>query len=122
MLIVNLQNVEDLIFRDAKVRSLLPDLRHIFDQWLLAQRIPYLRSIRSRSLMDFLNNLGDEHVAILEEHFQDSVVLAKIDYHIVRNLTAPILEFEKELNRLDSNFQNLAISRDKEFIYLSMWR
>lgn len=122
MLVINLSNVEDLIFRDVKVRSLLPDLRHIFDQWLMAQRIPYLRSIRRRSLMDFLNSLNNEHIIILEHHFQDSVVLAKIDYHIVRNLTAPVLEFEKELNRLDSNFQNVAISRDGSSIYLSMWR
>lgn len=122
MLVINLSNVENLIFMDAKVRSLLPDLRHVFDQWLMAQRIPYLRSIRRRSLMDFLNSISDEHVAILEEHFQDSVVLAKIDYHIVRNLTAPIMEFEKELNRLDSYFQNIAISRDESSTYLSMWR
>jgi len=122
MLVINLSNVESLIFRDAKVRALLPELRPAFDQWLMAQRIPYLRSIRRRSLMDVINSLSHEHVAILEEHFQDSVVLDKIDYHIVRNLTAPVMEFEKELNQLDSIFQNVAISRDEGSVYLSSWR
>ena len=122
MIVINLLNVENLIFMDTKLRALLPDLCHIFDQWLIAQRIPYLRSIRRRSLIDLLNNLSDEHVAILEEYFQDSLILAKIDYHIVRNLTVPITEIERELNRLDSMFQNLSISRDEGSLYISMWK
>jgi hypothetical protein len=122
MLILNLENIENLIFHDSKLRSLMPDLHHIFDQWLMAQRIPYLRSLRLRSLMDLLNNLNDEHIALLSSYFQDSVVLTKLDYHIVRNFTVPINEFERELNQLDSSFQNMTISRDEGSLYISFWR
>ena len=89
---------------------------------MIAQRIPYLRSIRRRSLMDFFNNLNSEHIALLEEFFHDTIVIAKIDYHIVSNYTLSITEAERELNQFDSDFQNLAISRDESSVYISMWR
>ena len=122
MVLLNLQNIEELIFLDNMVRTLLPDLRHIFDQWLLSKRVPTLRSLRLRSLMDMLNSLSNEHIRKLEEYFQDSLALDKIDYHIVRNVTLP-LSFNADKELSDSvGYSNFAISRNGDQVYICFWR
>ena len=42
MIVINLQNVEELIFFDKETYELFPDSKVYFDQWMLAQRIPSL--------------------------------------------------------------------------------
>lgn len=122
MVLLNLENVEELIFLDSTVRTLLPDLRHIFDQWLLSKRVPTLRSLRLRSLMDFLNSLTPTHVRKLEEYFHDSLALDKLDYRIVRNTTLPLgFNADKELSDF-VGFGNFTMSRDAERVYISFWR
>lgn len=122
MVLINLQNIEELIFLDNMVRTLLPDLRHIFDQWLLSKRVPTLRSLRLRSLMDMLNSLTNEHIRKLEEYYQDSLALDKIDYHIVRNVTLPLsFNADKELSDF-VGYSNFIIGRDEEQVYISFWR
>lgn len=122
MVFLNLQNIEELIFFDNTLRTLLSDFRHIFDQWLLSKRVPTLRSLRLRSLMDLMNGLKPEHVRKLEEYFQDSIALDKLDYHIVRNVTLPLnFNANKELSDV-TGFSNLVVSRDEEQVYLSFWR
>lgn len=122
MVLLNLQNIEELIFFDNTVHTLLSDLRHIFDQWLLSKRVPTLRSLRLRSLMDMLNSLNNEHIRKLEEYFQDSIALDKIDYHIVRNVTLPLnFNTDKELSDFVS-YGNFSISRSAEQIYISFWK
>ncbi len=122
MLSINLQNIEELLLSDKHVKNMLPDLRHVFDQWLFSQKLPYLRSLRVRSQMDLLNGLTTEHLDKLEAYFQDTILLGKIDYHIVKNKTLP-LDFiaDRELSEFDG-FGNLAISRDERQVYVSCWR
>ena len=122
MLVVNLQNVEELIFQDNNVRQLLPELRHLFDQWMLSKRIPSLRSLRLQSFMDLLNGLSADHIAKLEEYFEDGLVIDKLDYHIVKNLTLP-LEFDPDKELVDcKGYNSFAVTRDAEQVYISFWR
>ena len=122
MVLINLANIEELIFSDNNVRVLLSDLRHIFDQWLLSQRVPTLRSLRLRSFMDLINSLTKDHVRKLEEYFQDSIALDKLDYHIVKNVTLPLnFDANKELSDF-VGFGSFSVSRDAEQIYISFWR
>ncbi len=122
MLIINLQNIEDLIFRNTEVINLLVDLRHIFDAWLLANRIPFLRSQRTKALVDLLNALRNNHISLLEEYFKDVIVLDKIDYCVIKNISLP-LEFnpDQELSSFE-NFGNFTLFREEDKIYISFWR
>ena len=65
MIVINLQNVEQLIFFNKETYKLFPDSKVYFDQWMLAQRIPSLRSLVKRSVIDFLNSVTDEVIEIL---------------------------------------------------------
>jgi hypothetical protein len=122
MLLINLHNVEQMIFSDAECRALLPDLRHLFDQWMLSKRVPTLRSLRMRSLMDLINGLTSDHVRTLEEYFHDKIALDKLDYHIVRSLKLP-LEFDPDREFADfSDYSEFVISRSADQLYVSFWR
>lgn len=118
MLVINLQNIEDLILRNNELRLQFPDLRHVIDQWMLSQRLPALRSLRLRSLMDLMNLFREEHIIKLEKFFKDTVALDKIDYHIIKNETMSVDSVELE----DNGFANFAISRNKDSLKITFWK
>lgn len=123
MIVINLKNVEDLILKKAELRKLMPDLSHLFDQWHLSCRHPALRSMGTKAKLDLINMIGADHISVLNEHFQDSVILDKLNYDIVKNVSFPV-----DLDRLGGllsnveGFANLAISRDADYVYVSLWR
>lgn len=123
MVVISLKNIEDLVLKNGQLRKLLPDLTHLFDQWHLSCRLPTLRSMGTKAKLDLLNLMGDDHVRILEEHFQDSVVLDKLDYSVVKNISFP-LDLERLGGLLSGveGFANFVVSRSADTVKLSFWR
>ena len=123
MIVINLQNVEELIFFDKETHGLFPDSKVYFDQWMLAQRIPSLRSLGKRSVIDFLNSVTDEGIERLESYFEDSVTLELIDYHIVKTYSSNVEGVEEELNSARTvGYNNFNVSRNKNIVNITFWR
>lgn len=103
--------------------SQLPDLRHLFDKWLLSYRIPALSDMRKEAIMDLLNSLDGSHVEKLARLIGDIVFIEKLDHHIVRNLdfSTDSDTIERELTKYES-YTNIALSRSADQIYITMWR
>ena len=120
MLTINLQNIEDLIFLDKKLQSQLPEFRHMFEQWKLAQYTSALRPMGKRAMLDLLNSLDNQN-ALLSRYFGTSVTIDKLDYHLVKNCDFPLEEIETEIDKLEG-YANFSIYRDKDHIYISFWR
>lgn len=121
MILINLQNVEELIFKDRPLRDKFPDLRHIFDPWVLSYRIPFMGQLRQQSLLDFLHQARNEHLQILEQHFKDTVVLDRVDYEVVKNIKFDLGCDIPSYADLD-DFINMAASRDANNLYMSFWK
>lgn len=123
MININLKNIEELVLKNPKAKSLFPDLRHLFDQWLMSYRFPALDTMRKQAIMDLLNSLDGTHIEKLARLLSDMVFIEKLDYHIVKNLNFPIDSFsiERELTNYDS-YANIALSRSADQIYITMWR
>ena len=121
MLCVNLNNIEELIFFDKKLRGKLPEMTHLFNQWELAQRATALRAMGKRALIDFLNQITDEQVGVIEEHLGTKIVLDKLDYHIVKSYGFALEDAEAKLNEV-STFSNAVLHRDGNQLYISFWR
>tara|TARA_Y100000034_G_C6903595_1_gene418670 strand:+ start:1114 stop:1479 length:366 start_codon:yes stop_codon:yes gene_type:complete len=121
MLVLNLQNVEELIFHDKEVRKLLPQYRGNFDQWTLGYTVPALRQLGKRALADFLMSLAPEDVEVLENHFGDLIEVDKLDYHIVQNFDATLEEAECCLAER-GGIGNVSVYRDNDRLYISSWR
>lgn len=94
-----------------------------FEQWKLSQRFPFMRSMGQKAILDFLNSLNDEHTQILEEYFQDHVVVEKLNYKTVLNLKVP-LEETAICEKLCSigGFHYFNTWRDENHLYITSWR
>lgn len=118
---INLKNIEELIFFDKKAQALFPEFKHYFDQWSLGQRIPGLKTLGKRSVLDFLNSLNEKHVSKLEEYFKDEIILDKIDNRLVVNFECESLEFDKELCQF-TGYRDFCLSRTGDKIVATFWR
>lgn len=116
---INLQNIEEQIFFDKKIQSLLPEFRHYFDQWQLSKVYPGFGNLGRRSVVDFLNSLETKHLRILEEYFGDSILLNKIDPNIVRHYQSDI--DSTELCEF-SGYKEFCLFRDKNQLKMTFWR
>jgi len=121
VLILNLQNVEELIFHDKEVCKLLPQYQGNFSQWSLGYRVPALRQLGKRALADFLISLAPKDVEVLENHFGDLIEVDKLDYHIVQNFDTTLEEAECCLSE-KGEIGNISIYRNDNYLYISMWR
>jgi hypothetical protein len=119
MLNINLQNVENLIFNDKKVHHILPDLQHLFYQWKLAQLSPVLKPIAKKAAIDLINMLSTEHIKVLEQYFNSSITLDRVDYKTIHNC---ILDVNKvELGRVKDH-PNFSLYRDANQLYICFWK
>ncbi len=124
MLKLNFSNVEELIFYDTTIQNKLPShMFSIFEQWRLSKRVSYLREIGKRALLDFLNQLNDSDLPILENYFGEKIIIERLNYDIVQNIKLPLSEVGicAELCNTEG-FSNFSTWRDNEHLYISFWR
>jgi len=119
---LNLNNVEELIFRDKDCQNLLPEFKGCFSQWRFAVTTPGFRALGKRTLIDFLNDLTSEHIMVLCKYFGTrEMTVDKLNYHTILNYEFDLEGLDTELNRVES-FQNFSLSRDESRVYISFWR
>ncbi len=124
MLYLNLSTAETLIFENKEIQNFLPiHMFSYFEQWRMGKRIPMLRQMAKRALVDFLDQLNDEHISILEEHFSERIFLERLNYRTVENYKIPLSE--KQICEELCNIMTLpyfSTWRDAEYLYVSFWR
>jgi len=121
---LNLQTVENLIFENKDVQKLLPaHMSNYFEQWRMAKQIPVLRQMGKKAMIDFLAQLDDEHVLLLENYFNDRIFVERLNYRSVENYKIPLTEKDicEELCQINS-FPYFSLWRDNEHLYISFWR
>jgi hypothetical protein len=122
MLKLNWTNVEELIFYDSDVQNLLPvHMFSIFEQWRLAKRVPFLRELGKQALLDFLNQLTEKDINVLESYFKKKIFVEKINYSISLDLKIPLSNICNELCHIEG-FNYTSTFRDEEYLYLTLWR
>lgn len=125
MIKVNIQNVEEIIFKNDKIWRDLPDLRYLREQWRLSKVSPVLRALGKKSLLDFLNKVKKDHESIISKYFGTSVVIDKIDYLLVKNMEFDVEDAELELNLLEAKqplYSYFGTYRKNNKIYITFWR
>lgn len=121
MLVINLNNVEEIIFSNKAIRAKMPELRSYFDQWTLAKQYPFLKAVGKQAMVDFLNTLNENHLSLLQKHFEMPVTIDKLNNRAFRNHEFSVDEAEQELNRLNELAQVCAYRKGDQ-LYLSLWR
>lgn len=120
MIKINIKNVEELIFYDRKIHKLFPEFKNFFDQWSLAQSTPGLKTLASRTSLEFLNSLREEHTRLLEEYFRDKVFIEKLNSDLIAN-------FESSLDNIEglckfTAYKDFCLTRNRENLKITFWR
>lgn len=118
-MLINIQNVEDVIFQEPEVWKQMPDLIHLRDQWRMSKISPVLRAMGKKALLDFLKNSKNKHENALSLHFGQAVTIDKIDRNLVKNLE---LSVDEEDFVTDELYTGLSVYRKQNKIYITFWR
>lgn len=122
MMVINLQNIETILFKNPEVKLILSDLRHIFDQWLLSYRSPALTRMRKQSLIDLLNNLNSTHIEKLAKLFKSVIFIEKLQNRLVKNLDLSIMDTVENVLANYNGYNNFAISRNADKLSITFVR
>lgn len=125
MVTLNFSNVEKLVFYDSELQKLLPPhMFSYFEQWKLGKQMPFLKQVGKAAMLDFINNLHDEHIAILEEYFDERVVVERLDYGVAMNIEVPLADANEVCSKLCEIEGDYYFStwRDEKVLHISFWR
>ncbi len=121
MIKLDFEKTEELIFRNESLRKKLPEFSHLFNQYNLSIRVPALRPLGKRSILEFLEKVNENQLELISLHLGYKISKDNLDFQIVRNLNFTIENICESL--CESNtLQNMCISRDNEEIKITFWR
>lgn len=120
---MNFSNAEELIFYDQQVQKVLPaHMFSIFEQWRLAQRMSFLKQLGRQAILDFLNGVTDDDLAILEEYFGEKIIVEKLNYRIVTHIAVPLDSDVCQVLCDIEGFNYFSTWRDENNLYMTLWR
>lgn len=117
--ILNSHNLEEKIFFNTEFQRFFPRYDVYFKQWKLAV-VAGLHHLKTKIFMDFLNQITDEQLKVLEVFFKEKITITKLDYHIVRFFNWNLDELEIQLNNSNINGE-LLLHRTKDKISICNW-
>ena len=79
-----------------------------------------MRFLAKKSILDVLTSLNEFHLKKLEEHFNEPVIIDKINYNLIENVNLTIDE-TKDLCSF-TGYKEFCIYRNKNDISLTFWR
>jgi hypothetical protein len=118
-MLINIGNVEDLIFFNSELHSKLPDFALVFRQWKMS-RTYGLRSLARQAIFDFLNGINESHVVVLEEYFGQDIIINSVDYSLVKNMNFDM--DNPEVICSINGYTGFSTYRKGSHIYISFWR
>jgi hypothetical protein len=121
MIEINLNTVEDLVLKDARLRASLPDLQSYFDTWLLGQHVAGLKSLASRTKVDLLHAIQPQHLAVISKYLGDEVSLRTFDSNVVANRDCHISDALQCLDGL-ADYAEITVHRKDDNIKITAWR
>lgn len=119
--ILDINNVEQLVFNNKKVIASLPQHKQIFDSWLLSKRVPSFRNLEQKSIMDFLEKVTEEELEIIS-------IVNNVEIDNVSKTFARTLKIKAKPEQLAlllqgvSNFEGFCCYRNKEEVKVFLWK
>lgn len=121
MIFLSINNIEDLIFNDKKIRPLLPKYKYLFDSFDLSKVSPSLRQLGVRCLNDFLKQIKQDDLKIIENYLNQKIEISDLNLDLVKNISSDIDCAELELPSF-YNCIDIAIYRNKNEVKISLWK
>ena len=118
---INLQNIEEIIFYNSKVWQHIPESIQFYNEWSLSKRVPGLRDLGKRSILNFLNNMNNDTIQKLENFFGKSIIINKTNDKIIENISITVDDIEDNICQFD-NFKDFCITRNSDVASITFWR
>lgn len=120
-MVINIINVEELVFYDKEVWKGMPELVHLRDQWRVSKMSPALRGMGKKAISDFLKIAKGKHEATLSKRFGMEVTIDRIETRVVKNMEISASEEFPDIDpEIDPN--GLSVHREGERVFLTFWR
>ena len=120
MLVINITNVEKLIFYNTEIHKLFPEFNQMFKLWKSGKMFG-INSLSKQILLDFLNFINNTHIEILKNYFKTDIKIDNIDYHLIKDFKIPIIDADCIICGL-KGYRNFTIYRDDTHLYILHWR
>lgn len=120
-LAVGVGNAEKLIFEDASVWRLIPDMKGFRDQWSLSKMSPALKPTGTAAIIDFLNAAGEREESALSEYFGRAVTIDNADRRCVVNMEFDASPDQPDLDEM-SAYTAFGCFRKGNRVYITFWR
>ena len=121
MIFLNINNIEEIIFKNKDIRVKLPDFKYLFDAYDLGMFSPSLKSLAMRCLNDFLKKCTKKEIDVLRDFLKDDVEIMKLN-------ADPVMLFDNDINDLelllsnDYNCSDVCIYRKGNQIKGLLWK
>jgi len=113
MIQIGFHNAAELLFQNQLIKNSMPRFKHLFDSWELAQKIPQMRSLGIRSVIDFLNSINANEIEEISKIFKSPIEIMKIEINSYKNISGYVDDFELQLP-LNINVSDLCVYRNKD--------
>lgn len=113
MIQIGFHNAAELLFQNQLIKNSMPRFKHLFDSWELAQKIPQMRSLGIRSVIDFLNSINANEIEEISKIFKSPIEIMKIEINSYKNISGYVNDFELQLP-LNINVSDLCVYRNKD--------
>lgn len=120
-LIINLQNIEELLFFNSELQKKLTRHKHLFDTWRLAKRSNVLKSLGTNAISGLLSSLSEEDLKVISDFFKKDVLVDSPSGKSVRNISTNCDFAEFELPK-DYNYIDMMIYKNKEKLEVTLWK
>ncbi len=118
---IGLNNVEEVVLTDSRLRSLLPDLQSYFDTWLLGQHFAGMKSLASRTKLDLLHAIQPEHLAVISKYLGREVSIRTFDSNVVTSCDCVVGGILPCLDGLEE-YAEIVLHRKGDDIRITAWR
>lgn len=120
-MLINLANVEELIFYEKDVWRKMPELVHLRDQWRVSKMSPMLRAMGKKAIIDFLSSAKGKYEKTLSDAFGAEVTIDTIETRLVKSIE---FSSEDEFPEIapENEFTGISTFRDGERVFLTFWR
>jgi hypothetical protein len=88
---------------------------------LLSIRVPGLRDLGKRAILDFLNNIKEESVEKLASFFGEPIFIDKMSDKLTESFSFNIDELEEKICKFDS-FNDFCLTRRGNTVFITTWR
>lgn len=119
MIEINLSNIEKIIFSNEALKKKIPEFVPYFEQWNLAKNFSFLKQMGKQAVLDVLSNLNERHEEIISDFFNDFITINKTYSKSIDFCDCNLNDYDLCLNKLNGN---LFIHRNKDKIFLGVWR